>query len=333
MRAQVAARAIGILIGLQASVNPIASTATFRSINPTGDLPLGELVARLREPAVRDAILTEFRAKVRPGRAGRPTRRRSSRSARSPTTSPTRRRASPRWPAARASIPRSSLYDLLLEQDGRALLYIPVLNYVDGNLDAVGEMLAHPNAVPGLSDGGAHVGTICDGSFPTTLLDALGPGPHTRREVRAAVADQPPDAGDGRDGRPARPRAARAGQAGRHQRHRRRRDERSTRRSCRSTCPPAASGCCRRWTATGTRSSPASRPTPTARRPARCPAASCEERSHEHDASRRHRTTSVAAPRSADRRRRSSPPTRTSPSRRTPTSTTSTRSSAIARRR
>ena len=24
--------------------------------------------------------------------------------------------------------------------------------------------------MPGLSDGGAHVGTICDGSFPTTLL-------------------------------------------------------------------------------------------------------------------------------------------------------------------
>ena len=47
---------------------------------------------------------------------------------------------------------------------------MPILNYADGNLDAVGEMLAHPHTVPGLSDGGAHVGTICDGSFPTTLL-------------------------------------------------------------------------------------------------------------------------------------------------------------------
>ncbi len=53
---------------------------------------------------------------------------------------------------------------------GTALLYVPILNYADGNLDAVGEMLAHPHTVPGLSDGGAHVGTICDGSFPTTLL-------------------------------------------------------------------------------------------------------------------------------------------------------------------
>src|SRR5262249_18235110 len=44
------------------------------------------------------------------------------------------------------------------------------LNYFDGNLDAAGEMLAHPNTVVGLGDGGAHVGTICDASFPTTLL-------------------------------------------------------------------------------------------------------------------------------------------------------------------
>jgi N-acyl-D-aspartate/D-glutamate deacylase len=66
--------------------------------------------------------------------------------------------------------PDELLYDLLLGAGGTALLYVPILNYADGNLDAVGEMLAHPHTVPGLSDGGAHVGTICDGSFPTTLL-------------------------------------------------------------------------------------------------------------------------------------------------------------------
>jgi N-acyl-D-aspartate/D-glutamate deacylase len=31
-------------------------------------------------------------------------------------------------------------------------------------------MMLHKDTVPGLSDGGAHVGMICDGSFPTTLL-------------------------------------------------------------------------------------------------------------------------------------------------------------------
>jgi N-acyl-D-aspartate/D-glutamate deacylase len=49
-----------------------------------------------------------------------------------------------------------------------------VLNYDDGNLDAAGEMLAHEHTVVGLGDGGAHVGTICDASFPTTLLALWG---------------------------------------------------------------------------------------------------------------------------------------------------------------
>ncbi len=47
---------------------------------------------------------------------------------------------------------------------------MPVLNYFDGNFDVVAEMLAHPHSVPGLGDGGAHVATISDASFPTTLL-------------------------------------------------------------------------------------------------------------------------------------------------------------------
>src|SRR5699024_10584846 len=64
----------------------------------------------------------------------------------------------------------SVIYDAMLEQDGAALLYFPVYNYSGMNLDAVREMLTHPLALPGLSDGGAHVGTICDASFPTFLL-------------------------------------------------------------------------------------------------------------------------------------------------------------------
>jgi len=66
--------------------------------------------------------------------------------------------------------PVDSAYDMLLGDKGRAFIYLPSLNYADGNLDAVGEMLAHAHTVVGLADGGAHVGTICDASFPTTLL-------------------------------------------------------------------------------------------------------------------------------------------------------------------
>jgi N-acyl-D-aspartate/D-glutamate deacylase len=57
-----------------------------------------------------------------------------------------------------------------LADGGRGFLYVPFLNYADGNLDAVRSMLEDEHSVVGLGDGGAHVGTICDGSFPTTML-------------------------------------------------------------------------------------------------------------------------------------------------------------------
>ena len=62
------------------------------------------------------------------------------------------------------------LYDTLLELDGRQLIYFPIYNYTEFNYGNVHKMLTHENALPGLSDGGAHVGTICDASFPTYLL-------------------------------------------------------------------------------------------------------------------------------------------------------------------
>ena len=66
--------------------------------------------------------------------------------------------------------PEELAYDAMLTDEGRGMLYVPFLNYADGNLDAVREMLRDPSAVPGLSDGGAHCGIICDASFPTYLL-------------------------------------------------------------------------------------------------------------------------------------------------------------------
>jgi N-acyl-D-aspartate/D-glutamate deacylase len=61
-------------------------------------------------------------------------------------------------------------YDLLNENDGNAFLMFPTLNYVGENHDVIYEMLTHPAAINGLSDGGAHVRMICDASIPTYLL-------------------------------------------------------------------------------------------------------------------------------------------------------------------
>ena len=62
------------------------------------------------------------------------------------------------------------MYELLLERDGRELLFAPAANYVDCDYEAVLAMLRHPHTAVGLGDGGAHCGSICDGSYPTYLL-------------------------------------------------------------------------------------------------------------------------------------------------------------------
>jgi N-acyl-D-aspartate/D-glutamate deacylase len=58
-------------------------------------------------------------------------------------------------------------YDILAA-DGT--IYVPVSNYVEGNLWATREMLLHPRTVPGLSDGGAHCTMVADFDYPTFLL-------------------------------------------------------------------------------------------------------------------------------------------------------------------
>jgi N-acyl-D-aspartate/D-glutamate deacylase len=166
MRAQVAARGVGILVGLQATINPLMRCATYRSLS---GLPLAEQASRLAAPDVRATVLAEYSAK--PGmlaldrifELGDP-----------PDYEPGPDDSVAARAAAAGVAPEELFYDLLLGDAGQALLYSPVLNYFDGNLDAAAEMLAHPRTVPGLGDGGAHVGTICDGSFPTTLLAYWG---------------------------------------------------------------------------------------------------------------------------------------------------------------
>jgi len=66
--------------------------------------------------------------------------------------------------------PKEVAYDLLMQRDGEEMLYFPLFNYSDGNLDSTLEMLRHPQAAIGLSDGGAHCGVICDASTPTYVL-------------------------------------------------------------------------------------------------------------------------------------------------------------------
>jgi len=44
------------------------------------------------------------------------------------------------------------------------------MNYANGDLGDVREMMTSPNSIFGLSDAGAHCNAISDGSFPTTAI-------------------------------------------------------------------------------------------------------------------------------------------------------------------
>jgi N-acyl-D-aspartate/D-glutamate deacylase len=72
--------------------------------------------------------------------------------------------------AARGVSPLEVAYDEMARDGGTGLLYLPILNYSNGDLDHVYDMVQHPQGLLGLSDGGAHSGTICDGSMPTFML-------------------------------------------------------------------------------------------------------------------------------------------------------------------
>ena len=61
-------------------------------------------------------------------------------------------------------------YDTLMENDGTGLIYYPILNYADGNLNFLEALQDSDDCVNSLSDGGAHCGTICDAASPTFML-------------------------------------------------------------------------------------------------------------------------------------------------------------------
>ena len=174
MRAQVAARGIGVLLGLQCTLNPFMVNPIYKEI---ADLPLDERVRTMRDPAFKAKLLAaETDDKLRDRLGGNLIKRYGLmfELADPPDYEPPTSAAMQARAAAAGVDANEYVYDLLLGDGGKAMLYVPFANYVDGSLDAVGEMIAHEHCVPGLSDGGAHVGTICDGSFPTTLLRMWG---------------------------------------------------------------------------------------------------------------------------------------------------------------
>ncbi|MDA9432879.1 N-acyl-D-amino-acid deacylase family protein [Bradyrhizobium sp. CCBAU 51627] len=165
--AQIAARPVGLLLGLELSRNPFQTHPSYKAI---AHLPLKERLARLRQSEVRKAILSETATSTDDPLFFRPNYDKMFLLGDPPDYEQPPENALGAQARRQGRQPEELAYDAMLSDEGRGMLYVPFLNYSDGNLDATREMLIDPQSVPGLSDGGAHCGIICDASFPTYLL-------------------------------------------------------------------------------------------------------------------------------------------------------------------
>jgi N-acyl-D-aspartate/D-glutamate deacylase len=161
---QVAPRPTGLLMSARARVNPLAGSPTFQAVASNSRT---DLLAQLGRPEVRQKILSELRGEADlmsrfpqafelhdPPRYDQP-----------PAESLAER-------AARGGVSATEIaYDVVA---AGGIVYVPISNYVDGDLRAAREMLVHPRTVPGLSDGGAHCTMIADFDYPTFLLSYWG---------------------------------------------------------------------------------------------------------------------------------------------------------------
>lgn len=163
-----APRATGVLLGLRGSQNPFSGCPTYKTL---AHLPAAERAAAMRAPEVRRQILSEDPVKE--------------------STFALIHRLGYKWmfhfddnvdyePAEENSVeaiasrqgrpPAEVAYDALTDGEGADFLYVPIGNYANYDLSFSETMLKNRNAIVGLGDGGAHVGSICDASFSTFLL-------------------------------------------------------------------------------------------------------------------------------------------------------------------
>jgi len=202
-RFQVAPRAIGVNLGLQCTFHPFMGKPSYKAIS---HLPLAERIVRMQDPGLRSRILSEPSDQL--AGDGTPVPPLADKLLASIDKvafelfelgeNPDYEQPASRSLGARAMAagrpPLDLVYETLLKDGGRSLIYFPIYNYTEFSYQNVYTMMTHPLSLPGLSDGGAHVGTVCDASFPTYLLsywtrDRQGDRLSLERAVQMLTAD------------------------------------------------------------------------------------------------------------------------------------------------
>jgi len=179
IRLQTAPRGIGVTNGLQCTFHPFIGFPSYKAIS---SLPLAERVECMRDPDFKRRLLAEKSEPLAGDGTPVPPIVDALMAAMDyvagkmfllgddPQYEQSAETSVLAMARERGVSALEMIYDLMLENDGQALLYFPIYNYTEMNFDNVYRMLTHPLSIMGLSDGGAHVGTICDSSFPTYLL-------------------------------------------------------------------------------------------------------------------------------------------------------------------
>ena len=170
LRPQVHGRTVSILLGFS-TFHPFNFTPAWGDTG-VGLLPWEEQVARITaEPSLRERLVRELAAMAAdPIISGLMHPKRIYILGDPPDYEPGPERSVLGIAAERGLDMWEMLLELMLADGGRELLNSPVLNYSDGTLEPVREMLLHPTSAFGLGDGGAHTGQTCDASTTTFLL-------------------------------------------------------------------------------------------------------------------------------------------------------------------
>ena len=176
---QTGARGIGVLNGLDASFHPFMGFPSYKEV---AHLPLAERAAALRDPALKARVLSEKSERLAGDGSSIPPlvdillakidmiSGRMFPLEANLNYEPSVMESFLVRAKQKGVTPLEVIYDHLSAGHGEGLIYFPIFNYNEGNLDTVRKMLEHPRALSGLSDAGAHVGTVCDASFTTFML-------------------------------------------------------------------------------------------------------------------------------------------------------------------
>lgn len=179
IRPQVAARSVGAIFTLSATVNPLVNRPSYFAI---AGLPLQEKVRIMRDPSFKAKVLSEAPMSVAEKLVSVSPRidddfRNMATGVKQlylldDTVDYEQPKDRSLWAIARMQNRDvfDVAYDALLQDDGQGLIFSPIMNYADGDFEAVLTMLNYQHAILGLGDAGAHAKYISDGSFSTYIL-------------------------------------------------------------------------------------------------------------------------------------------------------------------